>query len=85
MIREPALLNTEQRRRSKILIPRVRKDCGAGQGLAADIQAKRLFRRSVLVLFGSQPSPRRHGVEVRIVEFFARRLSQSVGEIFVFG
>ena len=41
-----------------------------------------MFRPSVLALFSSQPSSRGQGVEVRIVEFFARRLGQSVGEIF---
>ena len=44
--------------------------------------ATQMFRPSVLALFSSQPSSRGHGVEVRIVEFFARRLGQSVGEIF---
>ena len=71
-------LNTKQRVQSKILIPRVEKDRAAGH------RARRLFRPSVLALFGSQPAPRRQGVEVRIVELFARRLGQSVGEIFFF-
>ena len=41
--------------------------------------AAQMFRPSVLALFSSQPSSRGHRVEVRIVEFFARRLGQPVG------